>query len=103
MAQDRRGSSARLRLPGGRRLALRLRVPGLHNVRNAAMAVGAVLALEADVEPALAALAEFQGVGRRFEAVGGARGWHQRSKVSMTTIRPPQQGHGGRGSAGSSG
>ena len=27
---------------------------------------------------------------------GGARGCRQRSKVSMTTICPPQQGHGGR-------
>jgi len=34
---------------------------------------------------------------------GGARGWRQRSKNSMTTIRPPQQGHGGRASDGSAG
>lgn len=28
-------------------------------------------------------------------ACGGARGWRQRAKVSMTIMRPPQQGHGG--------
>jgi hypothetical protein len=33
---------------------------------------------------------------------GGARGCCQRSKVSMTTICPPQHGHGGRWSTGSS-
>ena len=41
----------------------------------------------------------------RFGALeaGGARGWHHRSNLSMTTMRPPQQGQGGRTSAGSSG
>ncbi len=34
---------------------------------------------------------------------GGARGWFQRAKASMTTMRPPQQGHGGRVSTVSSG
>src|SRR6266516_3226492 len=36
---DERGSTARVELPGGRALTLRLRVPGLHNVRNAAAAL----------------------------------------------------------------
>jgi len=36
-------------------------------------------------------------------ACGGAQGCRQRSKVSMTTMRPPQQGHGGRASSGSTG
>src|SRR6266550_3535671 len=35
---DEQGSTARIELPDGRVLALRLRVPGLHNVRNAAAA-----------------------------------------------------------------
>jgi UDP-N-acetylmuramate--alanine ligase len=74
VARDRQGSRAQLALPDGRAVELRLAVPGLHNVRNAAMAIGAVLALGADVEPALAALAQFPGVARRFEAVGEARG-----------------------------
>lgn len=72
--RDRFGSRASLVLPDGRKVDLKLQVPGLHNVRNAAMAVGAVLALGADVGPALAALGKFTGVGRRFEAVGSARG-----------------------------
>jgi len=72
--RDRLGSRARLELPDGRSVALALRVPGLHNVRNAAMAVGATAALGADVERAVEALAQFSGVGRRFEAVGSARG-----------------------------
>src|SRR5229473_1090064 len=71
---DERGSTARVELPGGRALALRLRVPGLHNVRNAAAALAVVHELGADLERALAALAEFTGVGRRFERVGEARG-----------------------------
>src|SRR5438552_1005665 len=54
---DEQGSTARIELPDGRVLALRLRVPGLHNVRNAA-----------------AALAEFTGVGRGFERVGEVGG-----------------------------
>jgi UDP-N-acetylmuramate--alanine ligase len=70
-----RGSTARVELPeGGRAVTIQLRVPGLHNVRNAAAALGVVRALDADLEPALAALAEFTGVGRRFERVGEARG-----------------------------
>ncbi|HYK82926.1 MAG TPA: UDP-N-acetylmuramate--L-alanine ligase [Gemmatimonadales bacterium] len=71
---DEQGSTARLEFPGGRTLALRLRVPGLHNVRNAAAALAVVVALEADLERASAALAQFAGVGRRFERVGEARG-----------------------------
>lgn len=34
---------------------------------------------------------------------GGARGHCQRAKASITIICPPQQGHGGRVSGGSSG
>ena len=63
-----------LTLPDGQMCTLRLRVPGLHNVRNGAMAVGTVVALGAPLEPALAALAEFEGVGRRFDLVGEAGG-----------------------------
>ena len=68
------GSTARVELPGGETVTLRLRVPGLHNVRNAAAALAVALELGADLERALGALAEFTGVGRRFERVGEARG-----------------------------
>ena len=76
VALDEAGSTARIALPGGgvRALTLRLRVPGLHNVRNAAAALAVAHELGADLERALAALAEFTGVGRRFERVGEARG-----------------------------
>src|SRR5438270_11307113 len=69
---DERGSTARIELPGGKAggLTLRLRVPGLHNVRNAAAALAVGQELGADLERALAALAEFTGVGGRFEGVG---------------------------------
>src|SRR5713101_5011393 len=69
-----RGSTARLELPGGRTLALELRVPGLHNLRNAATALAVAHELGADLDRARAALAEFPGVGRRFERVGDAAG-----------------------------
>ena len=68
------GSRARITLPGGRVYRLELQVPGLHNLRNAAAAVGAVTALDGPVEPALAALAAFTGVGRRFERLGEEQG-----------------------------
>src|SRR5438309_428130 len=71
---DEQGSTARIELPDGLVLALRLRVPGLHNVRNAAAALAVVHELGADLERALAALAEFTGVGRRFERVGEVGG-----------------------------
>jgi UDP-N-acetylmuramate--alanine ligase len=88
---DRTGSSARLRLADGIGVDLRLGVPGLHNVRNAAMALGAAVALGAAPAAGLAALAAFGGVGRRFERLGAARGVtvvddyaHHPSEVSAT-------------------
>jgi UDP-N-acetylmuramate--alanine ligase len=67
-------SAATLALPDGTSVELRLRVPGLHNLRNGAMALGAVAALEADVKRAADGLAAFEGVGRRFEHVGTVDG-----------------------------
>jgi UDP-N-acetylmuramate--alanine ligase len=67
-------SRAVVRLPGGRRANLTLRVPGFHNLWNATAALGVVVALEADVDAALGALARFTGVGRRFERRGEAAG-----------------------------
>ena len=68
------GSAARVSLPGVGEAELRLKVPGLHNLRNAAAALAVTVELGARVEPALGALAEFTGVGRRFELVGSAGG-----------------------------
>jgi UDP-N-acetylmuramate--alanine ligase len=62
------------RLPDGREVELRLGVPGRHNVLNAGVALAAAAALDADVDRVLEALAEFRGVGRRFERLGEAGG-----------------------------
>jgi UDP-N-acetylmuramate--alanine ligase len=68
------GSCATVTLPDRRRVALRLSVPGVHNLRNATAALGAVLALGGPLEPALDALARYTGLGRRFERLGDAGG-----------------------------
>src|SRR6059036_3687309 len=68
------GSRATVTLPSGRTVTLALRVPGMHNVRNAATALAVVHELGADVDAALRALSEFAGVARRFERVGEAAG-----------------------------
>jgi len=67
-------SSALVRLPHGAEVTLRLRVAGLHNLRNAATALAVAHALQADQTGALAALERFTGVARRFERVGEAGG-----------------------------
>jgi UDP-N-acetylmuramate--alanine ligase len=63
-------TEARIVWRDGRSVALRLQVPGLHNLRNAVAALGVADALGAPLEPAAAALGEFTGVGRRFERLG---------------------------------
>jgi UDP-N-acetylmuramate--alanine ligase len=63
-------TEARIRWSGSRSVGLRLRVPGLHNLRNAVAALGVVEVLGGALEPAAAALGDFQGVGRRFERLG---------------------------------
>lgn len=68
------GSRATLTLPDARQVSLRLQVPGVHNLRNAAGALGTVLALGGAIQPALEALAAYRGLGRRFERLGEARG-----------------------------
>jgi UDP-N-acetylmuramate--alanine ligase len=72
--QGPKGSSARITLPDGRKVTLRLSVPGMHNILNATGALGAVLAMDGDLDAALGSLAEFTGAGRRFERLGTARG-----------------------------
>ena len=64
------GSRATVTLPGRGSVSLHLGVPGVHNLRNATAALGVVVALGGDPEPALDALAEFRGVGRRFDRQG---------------------------------
>jgi len=52
----------------------RLRVPGRHNVANAAAAVTACEALEVPVAASAEILAEFRGIGRRLEVMGQVNG-----------------------------
>src|SRR5216683_3253337 len=68
------GSRATISLPGGHSVELELVVPGLHNVRNAAVALAVLQALSADVQAGTRALSQFHGVGRRFERLGAAGG-----------------------------
>ena len=63
-----------LRGPDGVLGPLTIGVPGLHNARNAALAVVAALTAGAPFEAAAAALARFAGVTRRFEFRGDAIG-----------------------------
>ncbi|MEO8635475.1 MAG: UDP-N-acetylmuramate--L-alanine ligase [Gemmatimonadales bacterium] len=72
--QEPGGSRATVTLPDRRKVTLRLSVPGIHNLRNATAALGAVLALGGPLGPALDALASYTGLGRRFERLGDARG-----------------------------
>lgn len=65
---------ARVTGPDDVAISLALRVPGRHNLRNATAALAALVALGYDAPAAAAALGEFAGVGRRFEAKGEARG-----------------------------
>jgi UDP-N-acetylmuramate--alanine ligase len=63
-------SRARLTFPDQRSVVIRLAVPGVHNLRNAAGAIGVVWAMGAGLEPALEALRTYGGLGRRFERLG---------------------------------
>lgn len=67
-------SIAVVSLPTGRSVELRLRVPGIHNLTNAAAALAVAVELGAELEAVLGALEQFEGVGRRFEHIGDAAG-----------------------------
>jgi UDP-N-acetylmuramate--alanine ligase len=58
----------------GRMVPLATTVPGRHNARNATAALAALAALGHDPAEAAAALASFNGVGRRFEVKGEVGG-----------------------------
>jgi len=68
------GSSGTVTFPDGQVVTLTLRVPGTHNLRNATAALAVAHALGADLEAASRGLAEFRGVGRRFERLGSHGG-----------------------------
>ena len=71
---ERSSVSFALTGPEGTLGRLHVGVPGLHNARNAAVAVVAALRVGAPFEAARAALARFAGVPRRFEFRGGSKG-----------------------------
>lgn len=71
---DPSGSRATITFPSGSSASIALAIPGMHNLRNATAALGAVAALGGDLEAAAAALASFGGVGRRFERLGEVAG-----------------------------
>ena len=71
---QRSSVSFTLRGPDGELGTLAIGVPGLHNARNAAMAVVAALEVGAPFAAAQAALARFAGVTRRFEFRGESGG-----------------------------
>jgi UDP-N-acetylmuramate--alanine ligase len=63
-----------LRLDGRRLGEVRLRVPGMHNVRNATAAIAVTLRLGGRWADIVAGLAEYGGVDRRFQQIGEAGG-----------------------------
>lgn len=71
--ETRDGTTATLQLDG-RRVALALRVPGIHNVRNAAAAVVSAHRLGVRPADAAAALSTFSLPSRRLETLGEAAG-----------------------------
>jgi UDP-N-acetylmuramate--alanine ligase len=54
--------------------AIRLRIPGKHNVQNALAALAVAHQMQLSLAQASQALSEFSGTGRRFEVRGEARG-----------------------------
>ena len=58
----------------GERHSVRLAVPGRHNVANALTAIGAAVAAGVPVADAVAAIAGFAGLKRRFELIGEVAG-----------------------------
>ncbi len=74
VAQTGGATRARITFPDRSAIDVQLTVPGMHNVRNAAMTLGVAHALDVDVTGAAGALAEFGGVERRFQVLGTRRG-----------------------------
>ncbi len=68
------GAAFSLRLAGRRLTTVWLRVPGLHNVRNATAALTAAAAVGVPWADGAAALREYRGVARRFERRGERAG-----------------------------
>jgi UDP-N-acetylmuramate--alanine ligase len=68
------GADGELIVQNGERVHLSLRMDGAHNLRNASAAVATAQELGVDPSEAAQALATFDGIHRRFELLGSARG-----------------------------
>jgi len=71
---DENGSAFAIERGGERLGSLRLRLPGVHYVRNSLAAIAVALELGVEMETITAALATFRGVERRFQILGTFRG-----------------------------
>ena len=72
---NRLGGTDFVVLAGGKTMGLaRLRLPGNHNIRNALAAIAACRILGVTFGEMYPALADFGGVGRRFQVLGEVRG-----------------------------
>jgi UDP-N-acetylmuramate--alanine ligase len=94
---DIRGHDLELHSSGSRfqveQVRFSLPVPGKHNVANALAAIAACRALDVKLADMVAPLASFQGVGRRFQTIGAARGVtvvddfaHNADKISAALV-----------------
>jgi UDP-N-acetylmuramate--alanine ligase len=79
----------------------RLRVPGEHNVRNATAAIAVGIGLDVPVDDIRRALEAFNGVDRRFQLIGRARGvtvvddyGHHPTEIRATLAAARQCGFG---------
>jgi UDP-N-acetylmuramate--alanine ligase len=68
------GMSFSLVYQGAPLVQIALKVPGLHNVRNALAVLGLAHQLKLPLEPVATALAQFESTGRRFDLLGEAGG-----------------------------
>ena len=74
-------------------LDVTLNLPGRHNVQNALAAIAVATELAVPDRAIQKALAEFHGVGRRFQRLGGvAHGLHQRSTAGRAQVGQPGMG-----------
>lgn len=80
----REGSAGQVCEP--KRLPVRLNLPGKHNVLNALAAVAVGLECGATAEGIVTALAEFAGVGRRFQRYGDIALPRQNAKLSAGSM-----------------
>ncbi|HYJ28966.1 MAG TPA: Mur ligase family protein [Allosphingosinicella sp.] len=83
----------------GETRTMRVRTPGLHNLENAVAAVAASMAAGVSFADAVEAMAGFEGLRRRFERIGTARGVemiddfaHNPDKIAATLASARTQG-----------